>query len=293
MDLRDGDVLGGDPGVVVRGLGRAPRCRRLRDRLAVLERRPVGALSRPRDRDRRGQVVRLGGRLRDQHECARAVRHRTGVEQPERGGDGRRVQRLRDGHLALVLGVLVVERVGVVLRRDVCQIRPVAAEPVEVPPSHQRVRAGERHPRTHLEQLVGGDGQRLRHSFRREVGHPFHPAGDGHVHLAGPHGPDRLANGDTGTGTRLLVACRRTVEPRRLRHQRRLVALSLGECAHEVAVVELFDRLAAHAGVAQRRLCRLGEQIPSRPAGVFAELCEPDPGDAYTRHYRGYGEESV
>jgi len=167
--------------------------------------------------------------LGDDHERARAVGDRAGVVEVERLRDRWGVQRLLDGHFLAVLSVLVGDRVRVVLRGDVGQIPAAPAVRVEVGGRHQRVRAGERHSRSHLEQVVGGDSEPLGHLVGWEVCHALHPAGQHHVGVARGDGPDGLAHRDAGRGTRLLVAGRGAVHAGRLGHQRRLMALVLGE----------------------------------------------------------------
>jgi len=62
------------------------------------------------------------------------------------------------------------------------------------------------------------------------------------------------------------------------------VALVFGQLAHEVAVKERVDVVALDAGVVEGSQPRLGEQVPTRPFGMLAEVSQTDAAHARIRH---------
>jgi hypothetical protein len=284
VDLDEVHVARADAGVLVGLFYRAVRRRRAGEVLAVLQRHVVAALSRPGDGDGGVHVVRLGVLLADQYQRARAVADRTGVVEPERFGHRRGLQHVVDADRVLIVREFVAYRVLVVLDGDVGQVIAVAAVLVEVRLRHQRVRAGERHALPDLPQFVGRDGERLRRAGGAEIRHPLRAADEDDVLLpvadVAYRRPERRAGGRAGA----LVPGRRRSDAGRFGHQRPLVTLSFRQFPHEVPVSERLHVRPGDAGVRERVVAGVPEQVPSRALRSVPELGDADAGDSYLCH---------
>ncbi len=281
VDLGHVDVARADSGVRVGLLGRRVGRGRLGEVGAVLQGEVVATLAGPGDGDGSIQAVFLGVSLAGEDGRRGAVGDGTGVVQAQRAGDGRRFERVLDGDLLLNLGVVVDQRVLVVLDRDVCQVLPRAAVGLEVRAGHQGVGAGEGHPRAHLVEVVGGDGQRVRRRRRPDVRHPLGPADDDDVGLAVAEFLDRRPNGRARGRTGGLEPGRRYVQADSLGHQRALVPLVFREFAHEVAVEQGLDVVRIDPGLVECFEPRLCEQVTAGAFGVFPELRDTGSRDTW------------
>jgi len=102
-----------------------------------------------------------------------------------------------------------------------------------------------------------------------------------HVGLARAEVLDRLADTRAGGGAGGFEPGRGRVDADGLGHQWALVALVLGQFAHEVPEVQRVDVVGGDAGVVERGKAGLGEEGRSRSARMLAEVRYSGTGDAW------------